>query len=609
MIVLFGHNFRAGSPWTSIGHALGLGDRGWEEIVGAMQAAGEACGRTFVLMVDALNEADAPEIWASELVGLRRRLTQSPWTALAVTCRSSYLDVVLPAEGDGPNHDFAWVEHPGFAGREEEAAQHLFSVYSLEQPRIPLLLPEFSNPLFLKLYCEGQLDLPAPAQGHRHLTRVFSDFVEGRACRIDQRLGLDRLARTVQRAVAAFARELAGRGRSHLPYKDAGELVDGFAPDRVGFARTLFHTLLSEGVLGSERIYTDDGYAHVVHFPYQRFSDHLIVGSLIDHHLSSPDDVEGAFAPEGGLGKWLPDAPQGFIEALSIQLPERLGLELMHAADAILPEDWHRHRWFSAFLDSVVARDRSAITEASRELLNEAIAAGLGEEAIRAIVQVAPDPDHPLNGEALHRTLAHQPLAQRDAWWSMGTYYAFGSNHPLDRLIRWATRGPYPDYPDAVTELAAIPLAWLLASPNRVARDHATRGLTQLLHPRLDLIERLVARFHEIDDPYITQRIATVAHGAVLRLQPTDRGAVRSLLRRLVEDLIEDRSAVPNILTRDAVSGIADYGAKRLRMRGALIERARPPYGASPPKRPRSEAALESRYPRVASVPDHPAMS
>ena len=77
----------------------------------------------------------------------------------------------------------AEVEHPGFGGRELEATERFFDAFGLEQPRIPLLTPEFANPLFLKLYCDGLkgLGLSAPPVGEEHISEVFERYLKYKA--------------------------------------------------------------------------------------------------------------------------------------------------------------------------------------------------------------------------------------------------------------------------------------------------------------------------------------------------------------------------------------------------------------------------------------------
>jgi len=52
------------------------------------------------------------------------------------------------------NHTYIVVEHRGFAGIERKACDAFFNHHNLEPPLVPVLQPELSNPLYLKLVCE-----------------------------------------------------------------------------------------------------------------------------------------------------------------------------------------------------------------------------------------------------------------------------------------------------------------------------------------------------------------------------------------------------------------------------------------------------------------------
>ena len=109
-----------------------------------------------------LNESENPRAWQNELPGLLAEVAQNPWISVGVSVRSTYRDIVLPAAGLS---GVVEVHHQGFASYELEATERFFNAFGLEQPGMPLLAPEFTNPLFLKLYCEGLRDmgLSAPA--------------------------------------------------------------------------------------------------------------------------------------------------------------------------------------------------------------------------------------------------------------------------------------------------------------------------------------------------------------------------------------------------------------------------------------------------------------
>ena len=64
----------------------------------------------------------------------------------------------------------------------------------------------------------------------------------------------------------------------------------------------------------------------------------------------------------------------------------------------------------------------------------------------------------------------------------------------LDRLIRWAARGPYPSYPPDVIGLAALTLSWVLGSSNRFARDYTTKAIASLYIGQIRDLTTLIER-------------------------------------------------------------------------------------------------------------------
>ena len=177
------------------------------------------------------------------------------------------------------------------------------------------------------------------------------------------------------------------------------------------------------------------------------------------------------------------------------------------------------------------------------------------------VLTVAPHPVHPLNAEYLHERLMIFSLGDRDMAWSKATYFAFGDGGPLDRLIRWAARMPDPETPAEVVALAAIPIAWTFTSPNRRMRDYATKALVSLFASRLELLVDLLQRFHSVNDPYVAERLAVTAHGAILLGGDDDpKGALTAA--RVYEVFIEHEQT-PNLLTRDAVRGAWEWCASK----------------------------------------------
>ena len=600
-IVLLGGRLSGRHVWSEIGEQLGLGQVGSEELIGAMQAAAEASNAPFLLLIDALNEAEEPEAWREELPALIAEVIQNPWIAVGISIRSNFLPIMFP---DDDLSNIVEVEHPGFAERETEATERFFHEFGLEQPRIPQLLPEFTNPLFLKLYCEGLKGegLTAPPAGEDHVSEVFKRHLKWKARRIASRLGLDPDRRLVEAAVDVFCQALVEENEDSLVYGYGAEIIDGVAPWLKPWPDTLFGQLLGEGVLSSDLAWRRDEKepSRVVRFTYQRFGDYRVASALLEPFGHDSDRLRQALAPDEPLRQRVQAAPAGWIEALSVLAPERFGIELLEAAQWEL-DGYARGLWDRAFVRSIAVRRPSAVTQQSRKLLSKVqCRSELGDLVLETMLTVAPLPEHPLNADSLHDVLKRQPMSERDVRWSIPTYYAldYGAEllgGTLDRLIRWAARGPYPGCSEEVIELASIPLIWTFTSPNRRMRDYATKALAQLLSACLQALPPLIRRFDGVDDPYVIERLAVVAHGAVLRGgndHPEEAIATANELKRVI--LVETQT--PNIITRDAVRGVCEWCLQHGLIDRRAYEEASPTYGSALPGKPRTEEELRRIY-------------
>jgi len=599
-IVLLGAQFPGTDVWTAIAKQLGLGDAGTEVVVGAMQAAGEASGAPFLLLVDALNEASEPEAWRTELPVLLAEIGGNPWISVAVSLRSSFIPVVLPPSAELP--EMAEVEHPGFEGRELQATERFFDYFGLQQPRIPLLTPEFTNPLFLKLYCEGMkgLGLQAPEKGSIQVGDVFGRYLKWKEQRIDQKLKLDPELHAVSAALKKFSEELLETGRDSLPFEEGATLVNSFAPHKTEWPNTLAGQLQSEGLLTSDLAWnweTDD-YVRTLRFSYQRFGDYQAVRALLTP-FNSAREFQAELKASAKLRGKIRNAPAGWIEALSVELPEKFGLELLDAMRWRL-DDPRRWTWDRALVRSIVSRNPEMVSDRSRQLLVQAQkrTPRVREDVLEGLLAVAPDPLHPLNADYLHARLLGFSMPDRDVAWSMETYWAFGSGGPLDRLIRWAARNGHREAPDEVVALAALPIIWCFTSPNRRLRDFATKALVNLLLSRIAMLPQLLRRFEHVDDPYVLERLALVAYGAILCGGDRDVESAAEALNALRAIALDDPDQIPNIITRDATRGIAEWCLRKDQISQDEYDECAPPYGSDPPTKTRTEKQLERAYGR-----------
>ena len=584
-------------PWQGIATLLGLPPVGSETLLGAMQAAAEAAGYPFLLLIDALNESDDAAAWRKELPSLVAEVSGNPWISIGVSVRSTYRSVVLP--GRRLDH-VAVLHHTGFADRITEAMERFFDAHGLQQPRVPLLTPEFANPLFLKLYCESLRDMgqPAPEIGEAHVTEVFGWYLRQKADRIAERLSLDPANNDVHAAVDRFCQELADTNSDSLAYTVGSSLLDGVVPWQKKWPNTLTGQLLSEGVLTKDMAWLQGEYREVLRFTYQRLADYAVARVVLDPVGDDPECLRAALESGEPLGDRLTDAPTGWIEALAVIIPEHFGVE---ALDTI-PEDSLAaglRFWEVAFVRSLAARRPGAVTVRTVEHVNRMLRESprLRAKILDAVLSVAAFPDHPLNARALHEFLMRLPLPDRDHSWSQHTYSALHDGSPLGRLIKWAARERHDCGPDEVVELAAITLIWTFTSPNRRLRDYATKTVAQLLSQNLPVLASVIFQFRGVDDPYVIERLAIVAHGAVL-CSCDENHEMRLRIATAIRDVALDPEQNPNLLTRDAVRGIYERCLRVGAIDRRTYESVLPPYGSSPPDTPRRASELKMLYDR-----------
>ena len=598
-IVLLGEAFaERRDPWAQIREMLDL-SCSRDAFLGALNTAGEASGRRALFLIDALNEAESTSLWRTHLPAMLAILRPYPWIAFAVTVRWSYETDVAP---DSINSDvLVRATHHGFAAHEYEAAKTFFHHYGIKSPAVPLLTAEFQNPLFLSLFCKGlraagRTDVP---EGFHGITTVFSFLLGAVNEKLSKRevLDFDPASSPVRDAVGVLVEAMRESGEDWVPRAQARERVDAVLP-RDGWNRSLFRHLIAEGILTLDRFPSggagQNTTEEAVRFAYERLSDHMIVDAILAAIAAlEPDGRSEALSDLATeLRRDIDAWKSGRIEAVAIQLPERLGLEL---PDVVTDRRGH-DIVVRAVINSIGWRRHNAFTEATRTYINQVL--NDDENAFPAVLEamlsVASTPGHPYNAVWLDRMLRSYPLADRDAWWSIFLYRQYGEHGAVDRHVAWAWSEDTKDHiDDPSVLLAGITLSWFLTTSHRYLRDRATKALVRLLAPRLHILAQLLRRFAEIDDMYIQERLYAVAYGAAMRTVNT--GALEQLARQVYHDIFSDGTPPPHILLRDHARGVVECAAARgIVFDERQLTKARPPYTSGFPGLP--DAADVAKY-------------
>ena len=603
-LLLLGENFSTNEmPWTQILRNQLRFDGNEDILLGALNAKAESQQSRIIIVIDALNEGNGRHVWPKKLKSFIRSFHRFPWLGLIVSIRDSFEDLIAPVN-DIDNSIASRIYHPGFEGLEYEASIHFFKYYDIIPPGSPLLHPEFQNPLFLKLFCEGlkKRGLKQAPDGYQGISAIIENYLEGVEEKLAQpnELDYDIKLKLLRKAVDGILVKMVEDGEDHLPYETGEEITnDTFSGKCGGDDKQYLKRLISEGVINEDLYWKEQKHYDGIHFAYQRFQDHLIVSALLDKYLD-PSDPNKSFE-SGPLRELLKDESEAsfnknLIEALSVQVPERVGKELHEIA----PFAANYYATASAFIDGLMWRRTDTIGEASRKYVNEVLAQNddLFYQFLEMSISMATKPDFYFNADRQHKFLYHQSLAERDAWWTtwlQDKYGEYSGYNSVKRLIDWAwSEDSRAEVSNESARLAGVMLAWFLTSSNRYLRDAATKALVCLLQNRITVLVKVLQQFEGVNDPYVAERLYAVAYGCALRTK--DQKALVSLSNYIYKTIFDTEQVYPHVLLRDYARGVIEYTIHLDLKLTVEVDKIRPPYKSDFPNKLPTIEEIDAKY-------------
>ncbi len=591
-ILILGETLVEGDIWDQIRTQLDLQHHTTGAVLGAFDAAAQAAGVRALIVVDAINERHGLDIWPSRLRPFLRSVEPFSHLALVVSCRSTYLDYLV--EDDISEDELYRVEHVGLGDKAPEAARIYFASRGLQWHGTPTVMPEFQNPLFVRVLCDalqraGEHELP---RGMRGITKIFTFYIDALDKALTRSMRLDPYAHVVRRAIRELADAMSTRSQAWLPVEDARWLLERVHPSNNEGQRSLLLQLAHEGILAIEpRAHADGTFTQMVRFTFERFSDHIIAGGLLDRHLD-PSNPAAAFGPGAPLQMFTDPQWQyrraGVLEALAIQLPERAKVELPDAMGAARVTTGTLR---NTFFGSLQWRDPAAFSDRTLELLAK-LAGTESYRLVQTLIAIATDAENAFNADYLCRWLLPMSMPERDQVWSTATAAEPESN-TIQTLIAWISDPHNANLDAKRARLAASALVWLLSTSHRFFRDRATKALSILLSTRIKLAAALVRQFGTVNDPYIQERLFAAAYGAVLQGRSVD--GLGELAHATYDMVFASGEPPIHILIRDYARGIIEYAAFRgCAAKQIDLRRVRPLYRSTWPLETLPESSLDA---------------
>jgi hypothetical protein len=522
-------------------------------LLDALNAASEASGSPLILCIDAINETRPLRYWRDRLSTVSQAVQRRLYLRLCITCRTSFIPSCLP---DG--HGLPIVEHTGFAGIERDACQAFFHYYELAPPIAPILQPELSNPLYLRLVCETlrSLDLRRLPSGWHGLAPTIRAFLQEKERQFAAEYETSKGANIVSGCLMAIVRAIADSGDSALSWSQAQRVISGARPQ----ASTLpvLEWLVRADLLMEDAPAADAplGDESVVRAAFERLGDFLVAAELLERSNQTGLDV--ACQPGGLLHALLKDSDalqrnSGVLAALSILVPEQNpGLELPNLVD----DESIRSSLVRIAIRSFPSRDPATFSSASASLIQEAL--GLRDFSFDAMDATLATSWQPSAIDAIwvDGLLNQKLLAKRDAFWCGYLHDRFESHSTVPRLIDAAFELPLHQLEQEIAERWATVLLWFTAAADRRVKDRATRAVTAVLTAHPKVMPNVLQRLIDSDDDEVRERALLSCYGALI--VSLDEDVIHIVTNMLHGVYRRDPEAFANALIRDHIRCIGE---------------------------------------------------
>lgn len=563
-----------------------------------------------LIIIDALNEniLHSPLFWKNNITSILSDIKKYPNIGFVISIRGGFEEDVLTED---QKKEFTLFEHKGFLFKEWEAIYKFFSEFSLPLPELPLLVPEFQNPLFLLLFCKAfkkkkNKQNKQIFRGHEGATYIFENFVDSVSEKIADTFSIPNgSGKNIWDLVIEKVAESMVQENSDFILEDKLiEIIRNAFPHIEGMKLII---ALENNMLLTKIPYNK---TFRYRFPFQKFSDHLI-GRFIFKKYEAKYGKQNKnittaiefFSKDTDLGTFLfKHVNIGIIQALSIQCPEHLkGIEFIEVLPYFDEDPYFLDIMKEAFVESIIWRNPKAF---SKDLLNTLrivndhiiTSTRTNDAFLNALLTISQVPTHPFNAQFLYKHLNDMDMPDRDAWWSSFLHREFENRSAVDRILGWVNTSQASSVvKEEALFLISVTLSWFLTSSNRYIRDKATKGLVIILNKNIAVLYKLLKRFEDTNDLYVLERLCAVAYGCAL-LNKEDSLNLKILGEYLYSTFFITKSPLPHILIRDYARGTIEAITANQIVLDIEVINTIPPYKSLWPKEIPTEEELKTKY-------------
>lgn len=590
-LLFLGQNFTCNdSPEKQILNILDI-QCSFADFLEGLDCVAEQRQQRFLIIIDAINEGNGKEIWSNHLANFINKISQYENLGIILSVRSTYLNV-FENQLEIVKDKLSRTVINGFSSNYDRAVYAFFNFYHLSMPSIPLLVTEFSNPLFLSIFCKTyeNANFDSNKLNRISLSQVFDDFIKQKneiLMRTNDYLGL---GNAVEFFIIEFAKRTLDTKKSSLTSEEI-RCIYRETCKKFSIRNNFFSELLSENIL-IKNISSDNNSEEVYLLSYERLLDYAQATYILKNY-SGDALIEYLAKHENS---YLFDGNhRGLLESLCICSSDKYNKEFLE----YVPYSYQSsvfEQYLSAFQWKKSYPNPKLIIEWVEEQIKDYDKRMIFFEKV---LLLSIKSDFPFNANYLYEKLFPLTMSDRDSFWTIAAcdlYIAFknnGTSSSISKMISYITENKI-DFSDDIVILYSIAFTWLLALPNKDVRDNATKCLVKLLTNNVHILMALIKKFEGINDPYIYERLFAVCYGVLVRSSYIEHG--KELGEYIYQHIFQAEEVYPHILLRDYAKQTIQEILKRGIDLNININKILPPYNSKSIDSFPSNEEIDNRY-------------
>lgn len=531
----------------------------FEKFFELLNEIGEQNNVYIPVCIDAINEVQNEEYWNINIPLLLAKTERYNNIKIIFSCRSIYLKEYL--EYDKINN-LIHIEHNGFNQVETKALGNFCEYYGVNINYETISVPEFMNPLFLKMLCEIAKEKDDKMVTVDNIQDLMNDYFSMKNRIISKKYNnyfsiRDNIVPLVLEKITNYMAEKEQYSISWLDLRNC--VFNSLSEFKVSEITSGFiKMLLSENLLKES-----DNLDNNISFAYQKFYEYLYSKKYIDKNVEDIiNDVENN------------KITLGTLEMIQISYFRYNKKELLNSLNGKIHRDA-----VEAFISGLYWRQQQDMNHNTIEII-ETLATSSQEDDVRMVISglisVSTKINCIINSYYIHKKLKYMNIIKRDCFLSYFLLKEYDNIKVISDMCERAISLKETIFSNEKILLWKIILCWGTSSNDIKLRDKASKGLVNLfrLYPE-DMLE-IADMFFDIDDDYIQERIWQSIYSAIILLQ--EKKYAIPVMNYIKEKIIFSGNWPQNVLIRDYLRNIFEYSQYKGWYEEEDIKYVRPPY-------------------------------